>query len=212
MRYKMVIFDLDGTILNTIEDLCSACNAALDQFKLERIDVSKTMAYLGHGIKHLVYEASQHSKHIDLLLNEFKAYYSTHFNDATKPYQEIDELLKWCLKENLIVGVLTNKVEGIARALCEAHFPLVFSFIYGEVPNRKRKPDATFLLEVLKQYQISCSEVLYIGDSEVDIALCQNAGIDGLFVSYGFRKKESLLAHTNQIVDTPAGIKKFLMR
>lgn len=212
MRYKMIIFDLDGTILNTIEDLCAACNSALDRFGLEKINLSQTMAYLGHGIRHLVYEASKHFSDIDLLLAEFKDYYGVHYNDATEPYSGITEVLRWCLEEKLILGVLTNKVEGIARDLCKAHFNHIFSFVYGDVAGRKRKPNADFLLEILKKHQISCNEVLYIGDSEVDIELCRNAGIDGLFVSYGFRKKENLLAYTDFVVDTPQAIKEFLMR
>ncbi len=212
MNYKMIIFDLDGTILNTIEDLCAACNAAFLKYGLKPIDVQTTMKYLGHGIRHLVYETSGRSTLIDELLLTFKKYYADHYNDDTKPYAGIISLLDWCLEHSIQIGVLTNKVEDIAQKLCSAHFGSRFQFVYGEKEGRKRKPDPTFLLELIHSYHLQKNEVIYIGDSEVDIETCNNAGILGLYVDYGFRSKEELLKKTNIVYDSPQQIIDFLKR
>ncbi|MDE6408388.1 MAG: HAD family hydrolase [Anaeroplasmataceae bacterium] len=210
MKYKLVIFDLDGTILNTLEDLKEACNFALKQFHLQPINLEQTKSYIGNGIRNLLLLASQNSLFIDDILVSFKAYYSLHYNDFTRKYEGIDEVLNYCKNNDILVGVLTNKVEDIARKLVEEHFPNQMEFIYGEVTGRSRKPDASFLLSVLEQYSLKKEEVLYVGDSEVDITTCNNALIDGVFVSYGFRSKEVLSKLTNRIVDTPLGLLKYI--
>lgn len=212
MNYKMIIFDLDGTILNTIEDLCASCNAAFLKYDIKPIDVPTTMKHLGHGIRHLVYETSGHSLLIEELLSTFKKYYAAHYNDYTKPYEGIISLLDWCLAQSIQIGVLTNKVEDIALKLCSAHFGSRFQFVYGEKEGRKRKPDPTFLLELIDSYHLKKDEVIYIGDSEVDIETCNNAGILGLFVDYGFRSKEELLKKTDILFDSPQQIIDFLKR
>ena len=108
------------------------------------------------------------------------------------------------------MGVLTNKVEDIARKIIEEQFPHQMEFIFGEVLGRPRKPDPSFLLSIVEQYGLKKEEVLYIGDSEVDIKTCQNAGIDGVFVSYGFRSKEVLATLTDRIVDSPLELLNYL--
>lgn len=210
MRYKMVIFDLDGTILNTIEDLWMACNEGLKAFGLPLISVQETADYLGHGIRHLLDMASHHSKHLDQILAVFKDYYATHYNVYTKPYEGIYEVFDFCRQEGILTGVLSNKVEEYARGLCAAHFPNAFSFVYGELTGRERKPNPSFLYTILQNYGVSLDEVLYIGDSDVDILTCQNANIEGLFVSYGFRKKEILMKLSNHVVDSPQEVLAFL--
>lgn len=212
MKYKMIVFDLDGTLLNTIEDLCNACNYGLNQYNLKNISIQETMLYLGHGIRHLVYEASKHSSYTEELLTVFRKYYSLNYNGTTKPYPGIDEVLEFCKRNHLILGVLTNKVEDIAQNLCKAHFGNQFDFVYGDKEGRQKKPNPDFFLQLLKEYKLSCKEVLYIGDSEVDIDFSRAAGVDGLFVSYGFRTKQSLLEKSDFVVDTPQDIVNFLKR
>lgn len=209
MKYKMILFDLDGTILNTIEDLHHACNFALTQYGLPSITVEQTKQYLGHGIRQLLLFASQNDDRIEDILKCFKTYYAKHFNVFTKTYPNIEEVLTYCQKKRLILGVYTNKVEDIARPLVLAHFTQ-FDFIFGEIDGRKRKPDPTFLDCLIRKYQVQKSEVLYIGDSEVDFELAKNAQIDGLCVSYGFRNRSVLLPLTDQVVDSPLEILKYL--
>lgn len=210
MNYKLVVFDLDGTILNTLEDLKEACNYALKKFNLPSITLEQTESYIGNGIRNLLLLASNHNPQIDEILISFKAYYASHFNDFTTKYEGIDEVLKFCKEKKVHIGVLTNKVEDIAIKLVEAHFPKQMEFICGEVVGRPRKPDASFLLSIVEQYGLKKEEVLYIGDSEVDVKTSLNADIDGVFVSYGFRSKEILSTLTTRIVDTPLEILNYL--
>lgn len=210
MKYKLVIFDLDGTILNTLEDLKEASNYALKQFNLPSITLEQTESYIGNGIRNLLLLASNHSFQIDDILISFKAYYASHYNDFTSKYEGIDEVLKFCKERNIHIGVLTNKVEDIAIKLVEEHFPKEMEFIFGEIIGRPRKPDVSFLLSVIEQYGLNKEEVLYIGDSEVDVKTSLNAGIDGVFVSYGFRSREVLSTLTKRIVDTPLELLKYI--
>ena len=210
MSYKLVIFDLDGTILNTLEDLKEACNYALKKFNLPLITLEQTESYIGNGIRNLLLLASDYHALIDEILFSFKTYYASHYNDFTSKYEGIDDVLKFCKKKNIHIGVLTNKVEDIAVKLVEEHFPKQMEFIYGEVIGRPRKPDASFLLSIVEQYDLKKEEVLYIGDSEVDVKTSLNAGIDGVFVSYGFRSKDVLSKLTDRIVDTPLEILNYL--
>ncbi len=203
MKYKMVVFDLDGTILNTIGDLCDACNYALKKHGLTAITEEQTKAYLGHGIRHLIQEASLHHPQVDDILADFKAYYGKNYNIKTKAYSGIQEVFSYCREQGIRLGVVTNKVESIARHLVEAHFPNIMNFVYGDTENRKRKPNPETILTILKDYALNEEDLLYIGDSEVDIATVSNAGVNGLFVSYGFRAKQELQQYTDRLVDCP---------
>lgn len=210
MKYKMIIFDLDGTLLNTLEDLRLACNYALSSFNLNGITLEQTQAYIGNGIKNLMLQASNYSPLIENLLIKFKEYYRKHYNENTKPYDGVYEMLSYCQEKGIRLGVFTNKVEEIAVPLIQAHFPNQMEFIYGEVKDRSRKPDPTFINQLLDSCCLSKEEVLYVGDSEVDIQLCKNAKLDGVFVSYGFRKKSTLMKMSECVVDTPLEIIKYL--
>lgn len=210
MKYKLVIFDLDGTILNTLQDLKEACNFALKRYNLLPITLEQTKSYIGNGIRNLLLLASNYNSQIDEILISFKSYYSTHYNDFTTQYEGINEVIKFCKKKDIHLGVLTNKVEDIAQRLVEEQFPNQMEFVYGEIIGRPRKPDPSFLFSIFEQYGLKKEEVLYVGDSEVDVKTSLNAGIDGVFVSYGFRSKEILSKLTKRIVDTPLELLKYL--
>ena len=208
--YKLVIFDLDGTILNTLEDLLQSCNYVLSKHKLRNIKLEDVRKNIGWGIRHLIYEVSNHSEYTDIMFDEFKDFYSEHYNDFTKPYDGINEVIDYCLNNNIRIGVYTNKVEDIAQDLCKYHFKDKFEFVYGNLENRVRKPDSSFIVKVIEDLGFNKSEVLYIGDSEVDINTANNAGFDGLFLSYGYRPKEELLRYSNNIIDNALDIIKYL--
>ena len=208
--YELVVFDLDGTILNTLEDLLQSCNHVLTKYKLNTVTLEDVRKNIGWGIRHLIYELSNHSEHIDEMFNEYKEYYSKHYNDFTKPYEGINEVINYCLNNNIRIGVYTNKVEDIAKDLCDYHFTGKFEFVYGDVENRVRKPEPDFLNSVLNDLTINKDKVLYVGDSEVDIKTANNVGIDGLFLSYGYRPKEELLRHSNNIIDDALDIINYL--
>ena len=208
--YKLVIFDLDGTILNTLEDLLQSCNYVLSKHDLNSIVLEDVRKNIGWGIRHLIYEVSNHSEYTDIMFDEFKEFYSEHYNDFTHPYDGVNEVIDYCLNNNIRIGVYTNKVEDIAQDLCNYHFKDKFEFVYGNLENRVRKPDSSFIVKVIEDLGFNKSEVLYIGDSEVDINTANNAGFDGLFLSYGYRPKEELLRYSNNIIDNALDIIKYL--
>lgn len=208
--YRLVIFDLDGTILNTLEDLLQSCNYVLSKYSLEKVTLEDVRKNIGWGIRHLIYEVSKHSEYTDQMFEEYKDFYSNHFNDFTHPYEGINTVIDYCLDNNIRIGVYTNKVENIARDLCDYHFKDKFEFVYGNLENRVRKPEPSFLNEVLNDLGINKSEVLYIGDSEVDIKTALNVGIDGLFLSYGYRPEEELLRYSDRIIDNALEIIEYL--
>ena len=208
--YKLVIFDLDGTILNTLEDLLQSCNHVLSKYNLDEITLEDVRKNIGWGIRHLIYEVSKHSEYTDQMFGEFKEFYSKHYNDFTHPYDGINEVIDYCLNNNIRLGVYTNKVEDIAVDLCNYHFKDKFEFVYGNLETRVRKPDPSFIVKVIDDLGFDKSEVLYIGDSEVDINTANNAGVNGLFLSYGYRPKEELLRYSNNIVDNALDIISYL--
>lgn len=208
--YELVVFDLDGTILNTLEDLLQSCNYVLTKYKLNTVTLEDVRKNIGWGIRHLIYELSNHSEYIDEMFTEYKDYYSKHYNDFTKPYEGIKQVIEYCINNNIRIGVYTNKVEDIAKDLCDYHFNNKFEFVYGDVENRVRKPEPDFLISVLNDLGISKDKVLYVGDSEVDIKTSNNVGIDGLFLSYGYRPKEELLKYSNKIIDNALEIIDYL--
>ena len=194
MKYKMVVFDLDGTILNTIGDLCSSVNVALEKYNLPLIDIDQTKAFLGSGVRRLVSLASGVDESVDELLNVFLEHYSTHYNDSTFPYEGIYDVIKFCHDNGIKMGVLTNKVEDIAVGLCDAHFKDDFLFVYGDVLGRNRKPDPNMIFKIMRDYNIKNDEFLYVGDSEVDMKVSINANVNCVLMTYGFRKKEDLVS------------------
>ena len=149
---------------------------------------------------------SNHSKYTDQMFEDYKEYYSVHYNDFTKPYKGINEVIDYCIGKGIKIGVYTNKVEDIALSLCEEHFMNKFIFVYGQMENRVRKPDPSFLLNVIEEYGFDKSKVLYVGNSEVDVQTAKNASIDGLFLSYGYRPKEELLKYTDRVIDSASEI------
>lgn len=210
MKYKLIIFDLDGTLLNTLEDLKISVNYALEKYNLDLISLDDTRNFIGNGIRNLLIRASNDNENIDDIVKIFRQYYSLHYNDYTTKYFDIEKVLYELKNKGYILGVLTNKVEDIAVKLINTHFEGIFDFVYGEVLNRNKKPDPTFLLEIINKYNLNKEDVLYIGDSDVDVKTTLNANIDGLFVTYGYKDKNKLMSLTNNLIDFPIEILKYL--
>lgn len=191
---KCVVFDLDGTLLNTIEDLNCACNFALKNNGYNEITLDETKEYIGNGIKLLV-ERSLKGK-LDNFSNvfaDFKKYYFDHCNVYTKKYFNIDRVLNYLISENCYIGVLSNKNEVILRKLCMEQFGDMFDIVLGDCKDRNKKPCIDGLLEIAKLSNVNVEDIIYIGDSDVDVKTVSNAKCCGIFVSYGFRNKDDLI-------------------
>lgn len=194
--YKAIIFDLDGTLLDTLDDLASAVNYALRKKDLPTRTREEVRSFVGNGILKLM-ERSAGADNISLapeLLQEFKGYYGAHCADETKPYDGVTELLKALKNQGFYTAVVSNKADFAVKKLAEFYFKDLLDLAVGENEEKgiKRKPDPASLLAVMKELGVKKSETVYIGDSEVDIQTAENAEVDCISVSWGFKDRAFL--------------------
>jgi len=210
MKYQLAIFDLDGTLLNTLDDLADSVNYIMGLFGHPTRTLKEVRSFVGNGIRKLIERSAPKDtpeEEIDRMFEAFKEYYGVHCADKTKPYEGIMELLTDLQKQGVKLAVVSNKADYAVKALCEQYFPGYFDEAVGERAGIARKPAPDTVNEVLKNLQIDKSQAVYIGDSEVDVQTAQNAEMDCIAVNWGFRDKEVLEeAGAEIIVSTPAEV------
>ncbi|MEA5026908.1 Phosphoglycolate phosphatase [bioreactor metagenome] len=194
--YQAVIFDLDGTLLNTIDDLANAGNYALVELGLPIHKSEKYKKMVGYGKAKLMESILPDgmSGCISIASQLFDSYYLRHMLDATVEYSGISELLASLHDQKVKLAVLTNKPHHFAKEMINHYFPYFFDYVIGTGPDTKTKPDPDSLLGLIKQFNLNPEEVLYVGDSEVDVMTGQNAHVDTVSVLWGFRDKPELEA------------------
>ncbi len=216
MRYKYVLFDLDGTILDTLGDLHAAANAALRECGYPERTRDEVRRFVGNGIRKLIERAvpSGTSEEDIVRTHEaFTAYYSVHCKDKTKPYAGIPELVRGLKENGIVSAVISNKADYAVKALCEEYFEGLFELSVGEREGIRKKPAPDSVLEAMRVMGAKSSETVYIGDSDVDVMTAKNAGIDCIGVSYGFRGREFLESHGAEIIaDTVEELRGLLLR
>jgi len=214
MKYKLAIFDLDGTLLDTLEDLADSANYVMRSFGHPERTLADVRSFVGNGIRKLLERSAPKntpSEEIDRMFELFKEYYGVHCADKTKPYDGIMELLEKLKKQNIKLAVVSNKADYAVKALCEQYFCGYFDEVVGERVGIARKPAPDTVLEVLKNLQVEKSQAVYIGDSEVDVQTAQNAKMDCIAVDWGFRDVDVLKeAGAETIVSTQAELLKYL--
>lgn len=193
--YKTIIFDLDGTLLDTLDDLTNATNATLRAFGQPERMREEVRSFVGNGIKKLVERAL--GERVDLLdegLETFKRYYGEHCAERTKPYEGILPLLTELRKRGIKTAVLSNKADFAVKKLAEEYFPNLLLMAVGENEEAgiRKKPAPDSLFAVMKALHSAKEDTLYVGDSEVDVQTAKNAGVDCLCVTWGFRDREFL--------------------
>lgn len=208
--YRLIIFDLDGTILNTLDDLANAINYALEKNGFPKRTIEEVRTFVGNGIGKLIERAVPKGTNTELVskvLADFTEYYGLHCADQTRPYDGVLELIQSLKSSGYMTAVVSNKADFAVQELCRQYFPEMFDFVVGERKGIRRKPYPDSVFEVLERLQVKKEEALYIGDSEVDVQTADNAGIDQISVEWGFRKREFLLSQgAKQIVKTPEEI------
>lgn len=208
MAYQLAIFDLDGTLLDTLEDLAVSLNHALACHGLPLRTVDEVRSFVGNGIRMLIERAvpaGSTAADVEQVLQEFRAYYTRHSADQSRPYAGILPMLETLRKRGIAVAVVSNKSEDAVKALCRQYFGDRVDLALGDLPGRPRKPAPDAVLELLQRYQVQPADAVYIGDSEVDVQTARNAGLDGLAVSWGFRSRETLVqAGASRILSEPA--------
>ncbi len=195
MKYKIAIFDMDGTILNTIEDLTDSTNYALKVHHLPERTIDEVRCFVGNGIRKLIERAVPENS-TDILIEDvfetFKVYYADHCNDKTFVYEGISELLANLKYRGIITAVVSNKADFAVQSLCKDYFAGLFDYAVGEKEGIRKKPYPDSIINIIEKYDVTKDEVVYIGDSEVDFQTSLNAGIDSIMVAWGFRTEEVL--------------------
>lgn len=209
-----VIFDLDGTLLNTLGDLRAATNHALEVRGLPPHSMEEIRQFIGNGIRLLICRAMPEGTpeaEIDAALDDFKAYYAAHIHDRTVPYDGIPQLLTALKKRGIQVAVLSNKIDSASQQLIEYFFPGKTDVVFGEHVGVPHKPDPTSCRMVMQQLGVQPEQVLYVGDSGTDMQTAKNAGLYAVGVTWGFRSKEVLLKYgADVLVHRPEQILQIL--
>ena len=216
---KAVIFDLDGTLLNTLQDLCNSTNAALKQYGYPGRTLDEVRSFVGNGVKLLILRALGVEKpedcpDFDDVFAAFRAHYADHSNDCTCAYPGIMELLAKLKEAGAPMAIVSNKLDPAVKQLNEIYFKDFISVAIGEneAAGVKKKPAPDTVYAALRELGVTAENAIYVGDSEVDIATAKNAGIPCISVTWGFRDRAWLLAHGAEIFcDTPEDVWNGLM-
>lgn len=213
--YKLVIFDLDGTLLDTIEDLANACNYALKQCGLDIYEVNRYKRFVGDGriklIERIIPESIKSEELFNKVLALYDEYYLEHMVDMTKPYSGICDLLEYLKSKGIKLAVVSNKPHEFAYEIVKKYFEDIFDEAYGHRLEFKVKPDPAALIDIMERNNIDKKDCIYIGDSNVDIVTAKNAGVESVGVSWGFRGREELEeAGATFVVDTINDLKNIL--
>ena len=205
--YNAIIFDLDGTLLNTLDDLYSSVNHALAQFNLPVRSKWEVRSFLGNGIRRLVEHALPEGCDpilTEKVFNEFRAYYLEHSLDCTQPYEDIIPMLQQCKALGKSTAIVSNKLNLAVQDLHQRFFRDCIDVAIGETPDVKRKPAPDMVKKAIELLGCKHNEAVYVGDSEVDLATARNASLPCIAVSWGFRDKDFLIEQKAQtIIDTP---------
>ncbi len=206
---KLIIFDLDGTLLNTIADLGGSTNYALQQLGYPTHQIDEYRFFVGNGINKLferaLPEGEKTEENVTRVREQFIPYYNVHNADATKPYPGIPELLDELQRRQLMMAVASNKYQFATASLIAHFYPQIhFTAVFGQRDGVGRKPDPTIVNDILAIAKVSKEETFYTGDSGTDMQTAINAGVTSCGVTWGFRPRAELESfHPDFIIDHP---------
>ena len=194
---KLVIFDLDGTLLDTIADLAESANYALKQLGYPTHNVETIRTFVGNGINKLLERAlplhEQTEENVMRMRSHFVPYYDIHNADLSTPYPDIISLLEDLQAKGILIAVASNKYQEATVKLVKQYFPDIdFIEILGQREGINVKPDPTIVFDILQKADVSKEDILYVGDSGVDMQTAINAGVDAVGVTWGFRPRAEL--------------------
>ena len=205
--YKTYIFDLDGTLLDTLNDLHASCNYALRTHGMPERSLEEVRQFVGNGVKKLMERAIPDGLENPLFeetLQTFRQHYLLHNLDTTLPYPGIMEMLQKLKAQGKRIAVVSNKFYAATQDLCKHFFGDTIQVAIGEREDIKKKPAPDTVLEALRQLQVTRQDAVYVGDSEVDVETARNSGIPCISVLWGFRSKSFLLSHgATTFIETP---------
>ena len=202
-----IIFDLDGTLLNTLEGLKNSTNFALKKFNCPEITLEQTRSFVGNGVRKLIERAIQNGEQnpdFEKCLNTFKEHYSKTMYQKTVAYDGIEDMLTELKKRGIKTGVVSNKFDTAVKELCKNYFDGLIIVAIGESPNVRKKPAPDSVLKATKILGAKPENTLYVGDSDVDIQTAKNSNLKSVGVTWGFRDRELLEKEgADFIINTP---------
>lgn len=207
MKYRLAVFDMDGTILNTLGDISASVNFALRAEHMPERTMAEIRGFVGNGVRRLIElsvpsDASQEA--CERVYNAFAEHYRLHCADATAPYSGIVDLLSRLRAKGMHTAVVSNKPDDAVKALCARYFNGLFDEAVGVCAGVRPKPCPDAVCGVLDELHIERAEAVYIGDTEVDAATAENAGLDFIAVDWGFRERPLLEKQRAQLIASTA--------
>lgn len=208
MKYTTIIFDLDGTLLNTLADLAAATNHALAEHKLPQRTTDEVRQFVGNGIRKLIERAVPADTPAELreeVFASFNRYYKQHCADSTRPYDGVPQLLQQLRTAGCCTAIVSNKADYGVQALAKQYFNGQLDAACGERAGIAKKPAPDMLLAIMQQLKAEPASTIYIGDSDTDIATASNAGVDCIGACWGFRGRAFLEAHGAKLLAETVG-------
>jgi phosphoglycolate phosphatase len=214
MKYNTIIFDMDGTLLNTLEDLTDSVNYALQICGYTERTLDEIRCFVGNGVRVLINQAvPARTSEEDVVncLTIYRKHYSENMQHKTRPYDGINELLKSLKEKDIKLAIVSNKYDSAVKALCKDYFQDYIQIAIGESPEIAKKPAPDSVFTALEQLGAVKEKALYVGDSEVDVQTARNAGLACIGVTWGFRDREVLAAEgADIIIDRPQELLDYL--
>ena len=213
-KIDTVVFDMDGTILNTLDDLADAVNVALRAYQMPERTIEEVRRFVGNGIRLLMERAvpdGADNPQFEEVFAKFKEYYGVHCNDKTRAYDGILPLFRELKEAGYAMAIVSNKIDSAVKELSEIYFDGIITVAIGETEGVAKKPAPDMVQKALKELQVSAEEAIYVGDSDVDIATAKNSGLECVSVTWGFRDEEFLKEHgATNLIDEPVELLNYV--
>ena len=214
MKYDAIFFDLDGTVVDSLQDLADAVNHTMRHFGLPERTIDELKPHLGWGVGHLMRAILPElpQEKVDEVLDHYRPYYARHARDKSHPFDGILPMMERLKANGLPLAILSNKPDAAVQPLARQYFSDLVSLAVGELEGVRRKPHPDMVEAAARQLNVPLARCLYVGDTEVDIDTAKNAGIDCACVTWGFRTREQLKqAGASIIVDTPEALASYIL-
>ena len=216
MKYKAVLFDMDGTVLDTLGDLAAAVNHTLREFSMPERSIAEVAAALSTGAAYLIAHtvpAGTPKELTDKVLAAYAPYYDAHCDILTGPYDGIVPLMEKLRDRGVKLAVISNKQDTAVKPLAEKYFPGLLEIAVGESTEVRRKPNPDAVLAALRHIGVEREDAIYVGDTEVDLQTARNAGMECASVDWGFRTREQLVEiGAEHIFDTVQELEEYLLK
>lgn len=213
---KAVIFDLDGTLLDTLVDLANAVNAALEENSMPVRTLEEIRQFVGNGARNLLMKSvpgGLENPAFEKTLGDFRAYYAAHCKDFTSPYAGILELLAELKQQELKMAIVSNKPDSAVKELAKEFFGDYIVVAIGDKEGVARKPAPDTVYHALEELGVCKEEAVYVGDSDVDVMTAMNAEIPCISVTWGFRDREFLMFHgAEHFAESPKELAELLKK